>query len=106
MASIYKGAEQVIIWLGLESRFVEVAFKLAARIRPVLRELGVRRGISNPELQERGLPSYRGKEFEALGAVIQLPWFSRAWVVQELWPNLLSFILDPPVCLGLNSLWS
>ena len=60
-----------------------VAFRLAAWIAPVLGELGIDRGISDDQLRERGLPSHRSKEFEALAALIQMPWFSRAWVVQE-----------------------
>ena len=84
MADIYKGAEQVIIWLGEESRNVDAAFKLAAGIGSMLAEIGVDHAFNNDELREHGLPTHRGKEFDALGAVLQLPWFSRAWVVQEI----------------------
>lgn len=83
MANIYQNAKQVIIWLGDDPRYVDVAFKTAARIGPVIAGLGTDHGISDDQLRNRGLPAHRSKEFEALGVVMQLPWFSRAWVVQE-----------------------
>ena len=83
MADIYKNAEQVVIWLGEKSNHIEDAFKTAARIAEIVTECGTDNGISDDQLRELGLPSHRSKEFDALGAVLQLPWFSRAWVVQE-----------------------
>ena len=83
MAEIYQHAEQVIIWLGEESVQVDKAFKLVTRMTPILAKHGLQAPISPEKLEELGLPPHGSKEFDALGAVLKLPWFTRAWVVQE-----------------------
>ncbi len=74
--------------------------KLASQIRLVFDELSSNHitvkvdavsAITEEQLGERGLSSHRIEEFDAFGAVLQLPWFLRAWVVvQEMdlssWP--------------------
>jgi hypothetical protein len=93
MRCIYENAEQVLIWLGLGDESTEKALALiqqAARyaraekedVSKVLNEL---QGLSRRN-SGTGFPSRYGPErasFDALNSFLELPWFTRAWIIQE-----------------------
>lgn len=78
MADIYKNASKVIIWIGEETRSTHLAFNYARQLAQARRTLNVL-AFDDNMLSQHGLPKTRDKAWEALGQLVQRPWFSRAW---------------------------
>lgn len=72
MATIYRGAADVCIWLGREADDSELALKF---VRQVLNLEYFDRLVHDPRHQ---------KEWLALSALMRRSWFSRRWVIQEI----------------------
>lgn len=88
MRQIYSAAELVLIWLGEESHNSCAAFKLIQQILRAERldqALGISsRNLWNLNEDHWGLPYTTDPIWYDLFALIQRPWFRRAWVIQEL----------------------
>jgi Heterokaryon incompatibility protein (HET) len=82
MADIYRNADHVVIWLGEESKNSDLAFKYVEQLAATVRATSYS-SIDEKALQKHGLPGTGSKPWEALGSILQRPWFSRSWVVQE-----------------------
>jgi hypothetical protein len=86
MSSIYSSAFQVLVWLGSEADFSNLAldaivdlgdyFASDDNLEPFLH--------SKAAFEERNLPEYGGPVWQALRAFGKRPWFRRLWVVQEI----------------------
>lgn len=95
MGRVYYFAKRVIIWLGLSDEHTTQTLALINKIAMAARlETGLRQprldGIEGEELNEarhanRGFPSWTTEleKWQALGAFLCRPWFSRVWVLQE-----------------------
>lgn len=82
MGDIYFKAARVIVWLGPEDADSKVGI---AHARNILERVGhLDHFHLQPEnLKDLGLPPYKDKRWRALGKLLQRPWFSRMWVIQE-----------------------
>jgi hypothetical protein len=93
MQEIYAGAERVVIWLGEASFDSDMAIDFIKQLCEKLEEFGIHSSESNvaqyveKDFQD-GLDEFLGPAFEekweAVAALLQRPWWERAWVVQEL----------------------
>lgn len=89
MAEIYKRAEQVLAWLGeqgeMEKRGTQRIHQLneffRARPNPKTYNLNA---AELPYLEDLGLPSMEKNDWEGLLNILQNPWFTRVWIIQEL----------------------
>jgi hypothetical protein len=71
MKDIYRSARRVSVWLGVESKESEVTLKLARYST----------AFTNKESESRIDDIEEG--FKWFGALLQLPWWVRVWVIQE-----------------------
>ncbi|KAJ3521508.1 hypothetical protein NM208_g13259 [Fusarium decemcellulare] len=86
MAEIYSFASDVIIWLGKEEDDVEPAFDIIPQIYDYMKEHGdkympnhhLNAGIKGPSA-----PEISSGDVVAISMLIQRPWFTRIWVLQE-----------------------
>jgi hypothetical protein len=76
MAEIFKGAEQVIIWLGEHADGSELVFQCWEQF-----ELGK---IKHPRGYHYDFPDYREATMDAFVKLCQRQWFYRIWTIQEL----------------------
>ncbi|KAH8648336.1 heterokaryon incompatibility, partial [Tricladium varicosporioides] len=95
MGQVYFRARRVVIWLGLPDEQTTQTLALINMIAITAKlETGLRRPmIHNLELEEfdearhaeRRLPSWilGIEKWQALGAFLSKPWFSRVWILQE-----------------------
>ncbi|KAF2135453.1 uncharacterized protein K452DRAFT_281500 [Aplosporella prunicola CBS 121167] len=91
MGAIYRAADRVIVWLGDDTQYFEDGTKLDLKCGLSLMRQILKKTQTDPELrfewdslgESRGLPSPGKQQWQALAAVLQRPWFSRVWVIQE-----------------------
>lgn len=83
MADVYRNAEQVVIWLGEASKDSDMAFKYVEQLSKAIKA-NEYAGFDDEMMKKHGLPGPGSKPWAAFGALAQRPWFSRAWVVQEI----------------------
>lgn len=89
MADIFKAAQGVVIWLGEEDEFTQDAFTVIERLSSIPRDrwklmpytgfYGDGKCLADVGIEPPSLQQWLG-----FLAFINRPWFSRAWVVQEL----------------------
>lgn len=88
MNTIYKGAARVLIWLGrADDENAALAFDLIHTIydrNPTAIDLHTFEFPPDHDLTARGLPPRSSRKWDALRSMSNLPYFTRAWVVQEL----------------------
>ncbi|KAF5235708.1 hypothetical protein FANTH_11587 [Fusarium anthophilum] len=106
MGDIYSGATIVIAWLGPadaeEASAAEMIISTPAKRRP--HEFREQRYFpENEYLQELGLPARESPAWGALNSMLNAPYFSRVWILQELalsatytllWGDLVIFKAD------------
>lgn len=84
MGKVFSNSRRTIIWLGLEDRHPKQASRLLEKIRAVSPELRydkeILRKVDSLLQESRGLSNCKA----ALESTLHRPWFSRAWVIQEL----------------------
>ncbi|KAI1368213.1 heterokaryon incompatibility protein-domain-containing protein [Xylaria arbuscula] len=92
MGVIYRKALRVVVWLGPTSPDVDLAFKLiclAGQRIEILASGGVFPAPGYTMRADEGLAEMDLQSdtatWMAIFSVISLPWFTRLWVVQEIW---------------------
>jgi len=86
MPSIFGNAEHVLAWLGKDDGDAEEVSTLihetATSVQEQIKKLG---GIENmPEVQPDDLVRYKTSTWTSLAKMLNRPWFSRCWIVQEI----------------------
>ncbi|KAK5201593.1 hypothetical protein LTR16_002130 [Cryomyces antarcticus] len=82
MGKIFGGARKVVAWFGEEAEDSKAGLQAASNLlRVMARYPGMQ--LNNINLESHGLPKPGHKRWQALGAVLRRPWFSRVWVIQE-----------------------
>ncbi|KAI7363332.1 hypothetical protein KC354_g6566 [Hortaea werneckii] len=95
MGDIFKGARQVIVWLGEDYEDSRAGMQLAGQLCAVAKKPNVC-SVDVGDLETHGLPKRGHKRWKALAAILRRPWFWRTWVVQEV-------VLNPHVELVLGA---
>lgn len=92
MGDVYKGAEEVLIWLGPSNEDIDSLLKLISWIETKATEA---QAISSTEdwsslccrfFAQRPLdlgPATQSRETQALANLLARPWFTRVWILQE-----------------------
>jgi hypothetical protein len=79
MVEIYKSATQMFIWMGEEIEHLDAATSLMRRCKQCMDKGGFgvegHVGLAKSELRKDG--------WEALAKLLERPWWSRVWVIQE-----------------------
>ena len=86
MQKIYSSAECVYIWLGPEGNDSKLALQVLPWLSGVVRKYEDLHSTSCVDWNQSLMPEMRvrnDKEWKALSDLLRRPWFSRAWVVQE-----------------------
>ena len=81
MRRIYHGAQHVYVWLGEEADDSTSAIELIPRLTDAFKTSGHIYKECGPK--NSGLPTWGGKEWKALSALLYRPWFGRMWIIQE-----------------------
>ena len=88
MRKLFQGAENVILWLGEESRDCASAFDLVSRIVAAngqdLSLVDKQRSFKAEDLIGLSLPESSSPAWTARDSLIWRPWFNRVWVIQEI----------------------
>jgi hypothetical protein len=77
MRSVYKGAEQVLVWLGEDTGDAILAFEAVQKLHSYVLEGGLL-GVTQLDNIIDDLQA------DALEALLERPWFMRVWIVQEI----------------------
>lgn len=93
MRAIYQQAQNTIIWLGSEDNYAKPALSLVAEVYKYSLSVSVEqqrvkdRIIASGELEDNEtidtLPGSDDKRWAALPRFLELPWFERCWIIQE-----------------------
>ena len=89
MRQIYSNAAIVHIWLGADTPLgsCQEAFNALKALAHAYRKLGwdfdFMRQESNSALSECIIPALDDPSWKSIGQLLQRPWFSRAWIIQE-----------------------
>lgn len=92
MTDIYRGAVRTVVWLGPDHNFAREAFDLVYRIFAVVEHeypnheetTRFEPKMLDEELHAgRGLPARSSEAWDALRTLLDRPWFTRIWVLQE-----------------------
>lgn len=89
MYHIYQQAKKVIVWLGPEDEgYTPTAISVLNRLSTVLDEncsADIPSGLIDPEIYKRlGIPHISEAQWIAFGELLMRTWFSRMWVIQEM----------------------
>ncbi|KAH0559693.1 hypothetical protein GP486_003790 [Trichoglossum hirsutum] len=88
MNSIYKAAQTVVIWLGIDDVHTKRAIDVMNRLSSIPPEkLGVElpSNLDDPEMYSAlGIPYIEPQQWLDYAAFLQRSWFSRVWVIQEI----------------------
>lgn len=79
MVEIYKNATQVFIWMGEEIENFDAAISLMNRCKQAMDPGGF--GIEG--LVHFADSKFRREGWDALAKLLERPWFSRVWIIQE-----------------------
>ena len=86
MRDIYRRATRTFIWLGVEGENSTVGLELATRLYEASQS-GVTKDVSKrswwPTAKHDRLTAVPSKAWKAFFDLLNRPWFTRAWVVQE-----------------------
>jgi hypothetical protein len=92
MPQIYKSCKQVHVWLGKHEKCADAAVRLIHTIRTHLVDLTLRQELDQVRdieadihhaLRSRDLPNRVSRKWEALGRILDDPYWTRMWIVQE-----------------------
>jgi len=84
MNTIYQRASEVIVWLGRETDTSQAAFSFLYKLQSHCYRLAEGWFIKFDKADIEGLINPAGmRGWEALAALMDRPWWSRAWVLQE-----------------------
>lgn len=86
MVDIYKGADLVLVWLGEEGDEEVVGYNFLCDIVKAVKDVDEQRSSDNSFIHLTsllGMFSVHG--CSAMMRLLNKPWFTRAWVVQEYW---------------------
>ncbi len=88
MRQIYEGSIRTLVWLGEGTKESSPAIRLISKLKdaaekagPAAAEINI---FSRQDLAKYGLPSLLSRDYVSLLSLLDLPWFQRAWIVQEL----------------------
>ncbi len=80
---IYAEAKNVLIWLGPESENSDVAMDFFLRMMSHLSNKRSKQEITDPDLPSLNNAAYRTPKMIALNNLLNRPWFTRVWTLQE-----------------------
>ena len=86
MKDIYANAGNVIVWLGDSNEQSDKAMDLVSRLAlslPIIREEGSSHQITESCFGTRGIPKEVDPSWKYLGELLDRPWFTRVWILQE-----------------------
>jgi hypothetical protein len=93
MRAIYQQAQNTVIWLGSEDSYAKPALSLVADIYKYSLSTSVEQkkvkdkktdlGESEDSKAEDDFPAPDDKRWAALPRFLELPWFERCWIIQE-----------------------
>lgn len=87
MGQIYKQATSVLVWLGNPTEDSSSAFNLMDQLHRLAKETAVE-DLDRPIPKESDLletlPKVNDPAWKALDSLLWRPWFSRAWIIQEI----------------------
>jgi hypothetical protein len=91
MRTIYEKATAVQVWLGEDTSegFGERAFKLLEALKDAYMSLGWKFYFTQltakaPKFYASNLPDVNHPDWPTVGKLIGMPWFGRAWIIQEI----------------------
>lgn len=80
---IYTEAKNVLIWLGPESEDSDVAMDFFLSMMSHLSNKRSKQEITDPNLPSLNNAAYRTRKMIALNNLLNRPWFTRVWTLQE-----------------------
>ena len=92
MGDIYKQAQLVVVWLGLEQEHDRESYSIACRVYDLLGDVDVTLGVAELvaeggktlDLENSGLPEeFSDSRWAHLFHLLTKEWYSRIWIVQE-----------------------
>ncbi|KAK7188478.1 ankyrin and het domain protein [Paraphaeosphaeria sporulosa] len=84
IGDIYKHAERVVVWLGVEDDATAMAVELMKRfaaLNPAARSARVLQSRFSPASQD---PLFDPRHWHAMARFFERNWFERAWIIQEI----------------------
>lgn len=105
MSHIYSGAESVIVWLGAGDADTECSVDTVNKLMPHY-VMPTKEALSDGSLKV-GLPGVSNDDLpiKEVNRVLALPWFSRVWVVQEVWLARRSIFMYGRRTLSWETIW-
>lgn len=86
MRLIYQSAKDVIVWLGNHFENAQEGVELAQQLSGLFGRFYGSQGSANSStftFRDLGLPEGDHASWKALDAILWSPWFTRAWIIQE-----------------------
>lgn len=80
---IYAEAKNVLIWLGPESKDSDLAMDFFLRMMSHLSNKQSKQEITDPDLPSLQNAAYKTPKMIALNNLLNRPWFTRVWTLQE-----------------------
>jgi Heterokaryon incompatibility protein (HET) len=88
MRQIFEGAVRTLVWLGESTSYSEPAIKLIGALTAAWDkcngDIPTISKLKSDDMAQYGLPTFRSMDYGPLLKLLVLPWFERAWVVQEI----------------------
>ena len=88
MRQIFEGAIRTLVWLGGSTSDSEPAVRLVRALTAAWEkcngDIPTIAKLKSDEMPQLGLPTYPSMDYDNLLNLLALPWFERAWVVQEI----------------------
>jgi len=90
MLDIYQTANVVVVWLGKATATTKDAMDLVIRLHSIMieRNTTLEPGslrIPFRQWESGGLPAHADPTWDALLELLQRPWFTRIWIIREVW---------------------
>jgi len=88
MRQIFDGATRTLVWLGGSTPDSEAAIRLVCALAAAWEKcngnIPAISKLKSDDMPRHGLPTYPSKDYDSFLSLLALPWFERAWVVQEI----------------------
>jgi hypothetical protein len=88
MSQIFEGAVRTLVWLGRSTPDSELAIRLVRTLTSAWDkcdgDIPMIAKLKSDDMAQYGLPEFPSTEYDSLLNLLALPWFERAWVVQEI----------------------
>jgi hypothetical protein len=112
MRTIYEKAMAVQVWLGKDTPegLGEKAFNLLEALKNAWMSLGWKFHFSHlaantSRLNPSSLPSVDHPDWPVVGKLIEMPWFGRAWIIQEIVVSRTAILHCGPASLSWNDFY-